>query len=110
MEALIEFLCFILPRVFCLNFMQFVVFDLLASVTLEKALFFNSLSDIAQNYPKLPEITQHCPSLPNIAQHCSKTHVSDMSLQAHAGRWASWQDLEFKPEKKYERGAGGMLI
>ena len=83
MEALIEFLCFILPRVFCLNFMQFVVFDLLASVTLEKALFFNSLPDIAQNYPKLPKIAQNCPKL------LKKTHVSDLSLQAHAGRWAS---------------------
>ena len=83
MEALIEFLCFILPRVFCLNFMQFVVFDLLASVTLEKALFFNSLPDIAQNYPKLPKIAKDCPTL------LKKTHVSDLSLQAHAGRWAS---------------------
>ena len=83
MEALIEFLCFILPRVFCLNFMQFVVFDLLASVTLEKALFFNSLPDIAQNYPKLPKIAKDCPTL------LKKTNVSDLSLQAHAGRWAS---------------------
>ena len=84
--------------------MQFVVFDLLASVTLEKALFFNSLPDIAQNYPKLPKIAKDCPTL------LKKTHVSDLSLQAHAGRWASWQDLEFKPEKKYEWGAGGMQL
>ena len=35
--------------------------------------------------------------------------MSDLSLQAHAGRWASWQCLEFKPEKKYEWERVGCL-